>query len=145
MFQGCTNLTTAPDLPATTLAKACYSGMFKECENLTITPALPATTLADYCYNGMFNGCIKLNTLPALSATTLTIHCYQSMFYNCSSIKMSSTKTGEYVNEYRIPYGTGTGATANYALGSMFSGTGGTFTGAPSINRIYYTSNDIIE
>ena len=38
MFNGCTSLTTAPELPATTLANGCYSNMFRNCSNLnTIT------------------------------------------------------------------------------------------------------------
>ena len=45
MFENCTSLTTAPTLPATTLALACYVGMFKGCSSLTTTPSLPATTL----------------------------------------------------------------------------------------------------
>ena len=45
-----TNLTTAPELPATTLAEGCYYGMFSTCESLTTAPELPATTLANKCY-----------------------------------------------------------------------------------------------
>ena len=63
MFQGCSSLTTAPALPATTLAQSCYYGMFQGCTALTSAPALPATTLADYCYIGMFFGCSNLNTI----------------------------------------------------------------------------------
>ena len=50
MFDGCTNLTQAPALPATTLADDCYNSMFYNCKSLTQAPALPATTLADFCY-----------------------------------------------------------------------------------------------
>jgi hypothetical protein len=34
MFRGCTSLTTAPELPATTLASNCYHGMFQGCTSL---------------------------------------------------------------------------------------------------------------
>ena len=34
LFQGCTSLTTAPSLPATTLADSCYSQMFYGCTSL---------------------------------------------------------------------------------------------------------------
>ena len=37
MFQGCTNLTQAPELPATTLASYCYEGMFYKCTGLKIS------------------------------------------------------------------------------------------------------------
>ena len=46
MFQGCTSLTTAPVLPATTLANSCYYYMFNGCTSLTQSPELPDTTLA---------------------------------------------------------------------------------------------------
>ena len=86
MFYGCTNLTTAPALPATTLASSCYAGMFNGCTSLTTAPALPATTLASNCYYSMFYGCRSLTTAPSLPATTLTNYCYGSMFNDCTSL-----------------------------------------------------------
>ena len=38
----------------------CYGHMFNNCVNLTTVPELPATTLADDCYYAMFYGCTKL-------------------------------------------------------------------------------------
>jgi hypothetical protein len=35
MFHNCTSLTTAPELPATTLTRNCYSYMFENCTALT--------------------------------------------------------------------------------------------------------------
>ena len=86
MFQGCTNLTTAPELPATTLAQSCYQNMFGGCTSLTTAPELPATTLADNCYQGMFYGCTNLTTAPQLPATTLADSCYSDMFWGCTSL-----------------------------------------------------------
>ena len=86
MFQGCTNLTTAPELPATTLANNCYSSMFYGCTSLTTAPELPATTLATSCYYSMFYNCTSLTTAPELPATTLATSCYQYMFRNCTSL-----------------------------------------------------------
>ncbi len=141
MFNGCTSLTHAPDLPATTLANSCYSNMFRNCTALTQAPALQATTLADYCYEYMFGGCTSLTQSPALPATTLANYCYSNMFRGCTSLKLSTTQTGEYIQEYRIP-SSGTGTTATDALTNMFNSTGGTFTGTPSINTTYYLSTD---
>ena len=59
LFQGCSVLTSAPELPATTLADGCYSSMFEGCRNLINAPALPAETLADGCYSWMFSGCLR--------------------------------------------------------------------------------------
>ena len=86
LFQGCTSLTTAPALPATTLAQECYSGMFSGCTSLTTAPALPATTLAQECYMYMFQECTSLNAAPALPATNLKDNCYTDMFYSCVSL-----------------------------------------------------------
>ena len=86
MFYGCTSLTTAPELPATTLAGYCYDSMFEGCTNLTTAPVLPATTLAQACYSGMFHGCTGLVSAPVLPATTLASDCYYSMFQGCSSL-----------------------------------------------------------
>lgn len=86
MFSGCTSLTTAPALPATTLATNCYEYMFYGCTSLTTPPALPATTLASDCYSNMFKGCASLTVAPELPATTLADYCYNSMFYNCTSL-----------------------------------------------------------
>ena len=86
MFYNCTSLTTAPSLPATTLANYCYGYMFNGCTSLTTAPVLPATTLANYCYGYMFNGCTSLTTAPSLPATTLANNCYNGMFNGCTSL-----------------------------------------------------------
>ena len=86
MFYGCTALIQAPALPATTLASNCYSNMFAGCPALTQAPALPATTLESGCYNSMFYGCTSLTHAPALPATTMATYCYAFMFYGCTSL-----------------------------------------------------------
>ena len=40
MFSGCTKLTTAPSLPATTLASNCYYAMFSRCSKLNYVKCL---------------------------------------------------------------------------------------------------------
>lgn len=86
MFGGCTALTTAPALSATTLASDCYHEMFSGCTGLTTAPNLPATTAAENCYRYMFEGCTALATAPVLSATTMASHCYYAMFKGCTSL-----------------------------------------------------------
>ena len=86
MFDGCTNLVTAPTLPATTLVQSCYFEMFQGCTSLTTTPELPATTLAQHCYWKMFYGCTSLETTPVLPVTTLAQSCYGYMFSGCTSL-----------------------------------------------------------
>ena len=89
LFEDCAQLTSAPDLPAKTLADGCYSYMFKGCSKLETGPKeLPATTLADDCYSHMFYGCSKLETGPKkLPAKTLAESCYMGMFQDCTNLK----------------------------------------------------------
>ena len=87
MFFLCTNLVNAPALPAETLADECYSAMFFRCTNLVKAPALPAETLEKSCYNAMFNGCISLTSAPKLPAKTLAYGCYMTMFYGCTNLE----------------------------------------------------------
>ena len=69
----------------------CYYNMFNSCTALTKAPELPATTLADYCYMGMFNGCTSLTEAPELPATTFKLYCYDHMFYNCKNLSSVTT------------------------------------------------------
>ena len=89
LFAVNTTLTTAPDLPATTLANSCYYGMFIGCSSLAAAPDLPATTLANSCYFGMFTGCSSLTAAPDLPAINsgLAYNCYVCMFRYCSNLK----------------------------------------------------------
>ena len=89
LFDGCTNLTTAPALPANTLQDYCYQYMFNGCTNLTTAPALNATELDGYCYSYMFTNCTSLTTAPALPATTLMTGCYQYMFNSCDNLTVA--------------------------------------------------------
>lgn len=138
MFYGCTSLTTAPELPATTLVSYCYYCMFYGCTSLTSAPALPATILASYCYSYMFKDCTSLTSAPELPAVTLNAYCYLDMFRGCTKLKLSRTQTTEYKTPWRIPSsGTISSKPSNWNS-NMLSGTGGTFTGNPSINTTYY-------
>ena len=89
MFDGCTGLTTAPELPETALAPHCYESMFRHCESLTAAPELPATTLESDCYSSMFVSCESLTTAPELPATTLAPYCYRNMFASCKNLTVA--------------------------------------------------------
>ncbi len=143
MFQFCRSFVKVPKLPALIMAESCYESMFFGCSILNEVPELPSTKLAKGCYNQMFVYCYALTKMPKLPATSLAYECYKYMFFNCSKIKVSRTKTSLYPNNYRIPE-SGTGTNATNALQYMFYGTGGSFTGTPSINTTYYTSNEVV-
>ena len=143
MFYNCSSLTTAPALPATTLANYCYQYMFRGCTSLTTAPALPATTLANYCYAYMFYNCSSLTTAPALPATTLANYCYQYMFSGCRALYVSDTYGSSYTITWKIP--TGSVGNANYTMTDMFFFCLGTrSTDSPNFNGVqktYYTQN----
>ena len=89
MFAECTGLKSAPELPATTMAQGCYFRMFAECTGLKSAPELPAEALAYNCYGRMFKGCSALTYVPDLPATKMEAYCYNSMFANCTSLKFA--------------------------------------------------------
>ena len=87
MFYGCTNLKTVPTLPARKMLSGGYRSMFQGCTSLENAPDLPATQLAELCYAFMFSGCTKLKKVPdELPAQTMASSCYGSMFKNCTSL-----------------------------------------------------------
>ena len=100
MFSFCTSLTSAPELPATTLANGCYEGMFEGCTSLTTAPELPATWLPDGCYYNMFNSCTSLKYIKCL-ATYISAYCTHTWVDGVASsgtfikaASMSSWSTG---------------------------------------------------
>lgn len=103
LFDGCKVLTSAPDLPGTTLAENCYYFMFQNCTSLKVAPALPATKLAEGCYCGMFYGCTSLETAPELPATNLPSNCYNAMFEGCRKL-MSFTLLVPKTSISNYPY-----------------------------------------
>ena len=98
MFIRCSSLTTAPELPATTLASYCYYHMFYYCSSLIKTPELPAETLVKSCYYYMFGGCHSLTEVPMISAKTHASSSCSYMFYECNqlnSVKVNFTSWNE--------------------------------------------------
>ena len=99
LFAGCSGITRAPELPATTMTVGCYEEMFRA-TGLTAVPALPTTVFQPYsyddegehgsidCYMQMFQDCTGLVTVPSnlLPATTLVHGVYQNMFQGCTSL-----------------------------------------------------------
>lgn len=123
-----------------TMASDCYRFMFEGCESLTTAPELPATTLTDNCYRLMFSNCKSLTMAPELPATTLASYCYAGMFYGCTSFKVSTGSYGTNKYAWRIPTSE-TGTTATGWNSVMLHGTGGSFTSDPTINKTYYVEN----
>ena len=124
MFGGCSSLTTAPELPATTLASSCYEYIFRGCTSLVNAPELPATTLAEYCYNGMFDSCTSLINAPELPATTLVENCYYCMFDGCTSLTTAPVLPAMTLSQYCYRYMFSGCTSLNY-IKAMFTTTPG--------------------
>ena len=73
MFEGCTSLTTAPELPALTLAECCYWAMFKDCTKLESVTMLAIDgfdkiyCLTDWLNNAGTDTSVNWKTLKILS------------------------------------------------------------------------------
>ena len=132
MFGGCTSLTKAPALSATTLAEKCYDGMFVSCTSLTTAPALPATQLYNFCYESMFSGCVNLVNAPELPATTLEGACYRAMFYNCTSLTTAPVLPAKKLTYY-------------HKDASYFGCYDSMFFGCTSLNYIKMLSEDVVD
>ena len=104
MFYNCSNLETAPELPAEVLSYACYYEMFFNCESLKEAPKLPATDLVGSCYKCMFYGCKSLKEAPKLPAKNIANSCYEYMFNDCDSLtaapELPATKMDYYCYRY---------------------------------------------
>ena len=96
LFNDCNVLTSAPELPATTLAGNCYDSMFYGCTSLTDAPELKATKLVASCYDNMFYGCTKLSTVtmlaPSDQISNATRYCYKWL-YNAGTDETVSSRT----------------------------------------------------
>ena len=101
MFRGCTNLTTAPELPAINSAQDCYSSMFEGCINLEIAPEINLINMSQNCCKRMFcmdrNNKIttpKMTKSPILRCATGASGCYEEMFKgNGNLIEVTCLKT----------------------------------------------------
>lgn len=144
LFNWCTALTTAPQLPATTLGEYCYYWMFNNCSWLTTAPHLPATSLPQYCYREMFSWCTALAQLPYILATDIGTMSCAYMFNSCSNIKVASSSNSTYTQTYRIPKEWTWTATWQNATSYMFLNTWGTYTGSPWVNATLYAHKDIV-
>ena len=96
LFYSCAALTSAPELPAKTLANYCYYHMFEGCTSLTSAPELKATTLAASCYSRMFYDCTKLSTVTMLAPSdqiSKATYCCYNWLYNAGTDGTVTSRT----------------------------------------------------
>ena len=89
-------------LPNNTCA-SCYDDMFVQCTALTTAPVLPATTLARLCYYQMFSGCTSLNEVTTYANDISATNCLTNWlsgvattgdFYNLGGATYESGASG---------------------------------------------------
>lgn len=106
MFEGCSSLTSVPNLPATQMPECCCWSMFKHCTSLVNVPAdlLPSTSLRWSCYREMFRECTALTVAPILPAVNPVSEAYVEMFSGCNSLTyvkcLLATLDGDVVNGF---------------------------------------------
>ena len=86
LFQGCTGLTSAPELNATRLSQGCYQYMFYKCVDLLAAPALPAARTARSAYESMFKECASIRYAEMSATTTNYAAAQRQMFEFCASL-----------------------------------------------------------
>ena len=128
-----------------------YSCLFANQTDLKYPPRLATGDGAGFSnidtgpYDYMFYNCSSLEKLPNITwysywnSSGHGIDDYAAhMFDGCTKIKLSTTQTEEYANEYKCL------ATYVNSSNTMFANTGGTFTGPIQANTTYYTSNEVV-
>lgn len=90
LFYNCTALKTPPELPATSITQHSYESMFEGCTSLTSAPQLSQVTSIgngnNYSCTRMFYGCTSLITASIPSVTQGEGYCYKQMYYGCTSL-----------------------------------------------------------
>lgn len=139
-----TSITKSPNITSSNIGTSACSWMFKDCAKLTTPPIISATSIGQNGCFWMFSGCPELSVLPKIYAKSFSYGEFNSMFKDCVKIKISQTRTDEYANEYVIPITKDGTESGTSTFTDMFTGTGGTFVGNPTLNTTYYTSNEVI-
>jgi hypothetical protein len=73
------------ELHSMNLAPYCYYGMFEGCTNLVNAPELPAQELKPRCYMRMFRGCTRLKYVEIKALDISPIDCLNSWMYGVPS------------------------------------------------------------
>lgn len=96
LFRSCTGLTDASNLilPATTLQAKCYMSMFQGCTNLTTAPELPASYPMGFAYNSMFSGCTNLSYVKCLATTLTAVAAFENWLTGVASTGTFVKKAG---------------------------------------------------
>lgn len=154
MFDGCSSLVDAPELPAIIIKESTYFRMFANCTSLVKAPS----TISALSIGGtgtcsrMFLNCRSLNKAPDISAISVKRYSFQEAFMGCTSLTQApllrfaklSYRTCErmfadcsnlsYVNAQFVSLNDGTAAMYDWLKGTSATGT--------IVKSTYSTIND---
>jgi hypothetical protein len=89
LFDGCIKLIDASKLflPVfvPSAAEYCYLHMFAGCTNLSSAPILPTTTLSPRCYYELFSGCTSLNKIVSYASNISASNCLRNWLNNTAA------------------------------------------------------------
>ena len=144
-FRDCFELLTAKPFGRIRYGNYAMSAIFYGCSKLKRAPEIGfPLTVGGYIFEYMFQKCSSLETLYTFEWKNIGAGSFRYMYAECPLIKIySSAPTGVESSEYMIPM-QGGGTPGTDAFKNMFTGTGGSFTGTPSGNTLYYTTNELI-
>ena len=131
MFDGCSSLTTIPQLNTSSVSSMEY--MFRDCASLTTVPQMDTSRVSSM--RGMFDGCSSLTTVPQLntiSATNLS-----GMFSGCSSLTtVSQMDTSSATNLSLMFNGCSSLTTVPQLNTSSATNLSGMFSGCSSLTTV---------
>lgn len=87
MFERCSKLVTAPDLPTCKCCGFAFAYMFLYCSSLINVPETLPNELDYECYHEMFAQCESLEIPPKLLQKNLYWKCYEQIFKGCHNLK----------------------------------------------------------
>jgi hypothetical protein len=115
------------------LTQYVFMGLFNGCTSLTKAPNLPSTTLNSQCYGSMFMGCTGLTVAPLLPALIVPASGYNTMFYNCSNLAEIRTYMTDISANYALnAWVYGVAASGNFYCDSSLVITANDTSGIPS-------------
>lgn len=127
------------------IANYCCRSMFRNCSQLrNLQSAFVVYShgaSVSGAFSDIFRQCSSLIDIPEISMndSNIPLSIFQRCFYQCSNIKISETQDNIYVNRYWIT------ALTSGSISGALTGTGGLVTGSITVNKNYYTSNNIIK
>ena len=140
LFKDSTTLVDASKLilPNNLTTYNCYYNMFGGCTSLTKAPALPATTMTSGAYDNMFNGCVSLSIMPNLACNTIPANLFNGCVgltsieipANVTSIGANAFNGCTGVNSIEVP-STVTSIGSNAFLNVLDINYNGSATGSP--------------